>query len=65
MTQDRIMAVNYGDGWRYTDKFDSTIPAEACTELGANQDDTERPMQMLAWLLIALPVAAALLVIWL
>ena len=46
------------------DDFVSTIPAEACTELGADQDDTERPMQMLAWLLLAVPVAAALLVIF-
>lgn len=37
-------------------------PAEACTELGADADDTRGGMQMLAWLLVTAFVSVCALV---
>ena len=48
--------------------FHDTIPSEwaasAATEIGADQDERVEPgMQMLGWLLLALPFAVALLAV--
>ena len=41
--------------------FVSTIPAEACTELGFEDEGPDRGMQMLSGLLLLIPVAVALI----
>ena len=45
----------------HPDDFVSTIPAEACTELGFEDDAPDRSMQMLSGLLLSIPVVVALI----